>query len=130
MEFWRGMNSPNLLHSEELEEFLVKEEAKANNGHLELEAIYMQRPTPEETPTFVEEKITDFNKRLNNVDTKKKTAYVMAQEKSPHLCGDDFKLAFLRSEVFDVKQAVNRWIKYWDKLPHNGVQNFPTYLAG
>ena len=70
-------------------------------------------PTLEETPTLVNEKLTKFNEVLDNIDTKKKVECMMAQEKSPDLCGDDFKLAFLRCEVFEVKPAVDRWIKYW-----------------
>lgn len=107
----------NLMHSTELDDFFAEDDAEANkeNGPaLDLEAVYKLTPTPEETPTLIEEKISEFDKTLAEIDPKKKIGCTLAQEKCPDLCEEDFKLVFLRSEVFQVELAVNRWIKYWD----------------
>jgi len=105
-----------LMESTELEEFFAHEDdiaSKRTGPDLDLEAVMNLTPSLEETSTLVNEKLTQFNEVLDNIDTKKKIECMMAQEKSPDLCGDDFKLAFLRCEVFEVKPAVDRWIKYW-----------------
>jgi len=106
-----------LMESTELDELFAHEDDIASRGRgpgLDLEAVMNLRTTPEETPTLVNEKLTKFNEVLDSIDTKKKIKCMMAHEKSPDLCGDDFKLAFLRCEVFEVKPAVDRWIKYWE----------------
>jgi len=54
------------------------------------------------------------NEMLSKIDTKKKASCMMAHETSQELTRDNFKLAFLRCEVFEVKPAVDRWIKYWN----------------
>jgi len=105
-----------LMESTELEEFFAQEDDIASRGRgpgVDLEAVMNLTPTPEETSTLVTEKLIKFDEVLGSIDTKKKIECMMAQEKSPDLCGDDFKLAFLRCEVFEVKPAVDRWIKYW-----------------
>jgi len=38
----------------------------------------------------------------------------LAEERCPDECRDEFKLLFLRAEVFQVKLAVKRYIKYWN----------------
>ena len=106
----------NLMHSTELEEFFAVEDAKVNKEKgpgLDLATIMNLSPTPEETPTLIKEKLAEFNQVLNKIDPKKKMACMMAQEKAPDLSRGDFKLAFLRCEVFQVELAVNYWIKYW-----------------
>jgi len=118
----------NLMSSTELEEFFAQEDAntKSKRGiarrrsvamkqDIDLEEIYGLTPTPEEIPSLVQEKVAEFDRMLDDVRLEKKTAYAMAQEKCPGLCGEKFKLVFLRCEVFKVKRAVDRWIKYWDK---------------
>lgn len=125
-----------LMESTELEEFFAHEDDIASKGtgpDLDLEAVMNLTPTPEETSTIVNEKLTQFNEVLDNIDTKKKIECMMAQEKSPDLCGDDFKLAFLRCEVFQVKSAVDRWIKYWKlrvSILGDGKAFLPMTLEG
>jgi len=107
----------NLMHSPELGDFSAEDDAEADMGNgpaLDLEAVYKLTPTPEETPALIEEKISEFDKTLAKIDPKKKIGCTLAQEKCPGLCEEDFKLVFLRCEVFQVKLAVDRWIKYWD----------------
>lgn len=97
---------------------------------LNLELIYMQTSTPEESPPFIESKMAEFDAMLEKVPPKKKENYAAAKEKCPDETGREFKLVFLRCEVFDVQvteqrnwhsashsrkqAAVRRWIKYWD----------------
>lgn len=38
----------------------------------------------------------------------------LAEKQCPHECRDEFKLIFLRCEVFRVELAVKRYIRYWD----------------
>jgi len=105
-----------LMESPELEEFFAHEADIASKGtgpDLDLEAVMNLTQSLEETSTLVNEKLTQFNEVLDNIDTKKKIECMVAQEKSPDLCGDDFKFAFLRYAVFEVKPAVDCWIKYW-----------------
>mmetsp|Transcript_27368 Transcript_27368/g.57098 ORF Transcript_27368/g.57098 Transcript_27368/m.57098 type:complete len:372 (-) Transcript_27368:88-1203(-) len=107
----------NLMHSTELDAFFAGEDVNANKGNgpaLDLEAVYKLTPTLEETPILIKKKISDFDKTLAKIDPKKKIGCTLAEEKCPGLCEADFKLVFLRCEVFQVKLAVNRWIKYWD----------------
>ena len=75
--------------------------------------IYSQTQTPNESPKFVTERLADFDRILAKVPSKKKTEYLTALEKCPNECSDDFKLVFLRCEVFNVEPAVNRWCNYW-----------------
>lgn len=106
-----------LMESPELEEFYERENAEANEDKgqaLNLEQMYNLTPTPEETPALVQEKLAQFDLLIDKVDSKKKSSYIAAQESCPDRCGDDFKLAFLRCEVFNVKPAVDRWIRYWN----------------
>ena len=71
-------------------------------------------PTTEETPTLRKDKLAKFNHVLNNIDTQKKVACMMAQETSPDQSRDGFKIAFLRCNSFEVELSVDCWIKYWD----------------
>jgi len=125
-----------LMESTELEEFFAHEDdivSKERERGLDLEAVMNLSPTPEETSTLVNEKLTKFDEVLDNIDTKKKIECMMAQEKCPDLCGDDFKLAFLRCEVFKVKPAVDRWIKYWEvrvSILGEGKAFLPMTLEG
>lgn len=81
---------------------------------MDIEKVYMQTPTPDETPALIAEKLAEFDAVLGSVDQKKKTGYLLAVEKCPSECNQAFKLVFLRCEVFDANNAVKRWLKYWD----------------
>lgn len=84
------------------------------SSHLDIEKIYNQTPTPDETPDLIQEKLAEFEVVLAKLDEKKKTGCLKAAEKCPGECNDGFKLVFLRCEVFKVEKAVDRWAKYWN----------------
>lgn len=65
------------------------------------EDIYGQRH-PIENPDLVEEKIFELDGELALLLPEQKQGWIQAQEKcDPSLIGDDFKLLFLRCEVFN-----------------------------
>ena len=76
--------------------------------------VYKQTPTPNETPTLIEESLAQFESILDAIDINKKHAYLIAKDKCPHLCNNESKLVFLRCEVFNVKNSVARFVKYWN----------------
>ena len=76
--------------------------------------MYMQIPNPNATPDLIERKLAKFETGLNNVDEKNKEGHLMVKERRLDECGQSFKLAFLRCKVFNVKNAVLQWVKYWD----------------
>ena len=59
-------------------------------------------------------KLAQFESILDAIDINKKHAYLIAKDKCPHLCNNESKLIFLRCEVFNVKNAVDRFVKYWN----------------
>ena len=68
-----------------------------------------------ECPTLIKEKLQDFEKALRNLPKSASKNYELAKEKCPSLLSDNFKLMFLRCEVFRVKDAAVRLAQYWDK---------------
>jgi len=87
-----------------------------NDKHHVIDAnnIYKQSPTPTETDILINESLTRFNSMLETIDDDEKHGYLMAKEKCPDLCGESFKLIFLRCEVFNVEKSVRRFVKYWN----------------
>ena len=66
-----------------------------------------------ETPQLLETSLRDFAKQLEDLedcpDLRK------AQKECPDIANDEsFHLMFLRTELFDVKLAAERYVKYWE----------------
>ena len=76
--------------------------------------IYKQTPTPNETPALIKTKLAEFESALDKIDLEKKRGCIMAKERCPGECNETFRLVFLRCEVFNVKRAVDRFVKYWN----------------
>ena len=80
-------------------------------------------PLPE-TPEFIQEKLQEFQDELgrevppdSDVDCGEDElpAHAQAALKCATLVSDEFKLVFLRSEWWVVKDTVELWVKYWAK---------------
>jgi hypothetical protein len=56
---------------------------------------------PEETPEMIQAKFVAFQTEVDKLSEEVKQDLLMAQQKCPHLLSDDFKLMFLRCEVFN-----------------------------
>jgi hypothetical protein len=70
---------------------------------------------PVETPELIARKRVEFEDELKRVPDQEKISLMQAEEKCPELLTDDFKLMFLRCEVFQAKLAAERYAHYWDK---------------
>jgi hypothetical protein len=69
---------------------------------------------PRETDESLSEKLRLFENEVDDIPVEKKSALHQAEEQCPELLDDAFKLAFLRTEVLDVKRAAARYAKYWE----------------
>jgi hypothetical protein len=58
---------------------------------------------PVETPELIARKRVEFEDELKRVPDHEKICLMQAEEKCPELLTDDFKLMFLRCEVFQAK---------------------------
>jgi hypothetical protein len=62
---------------------------------------------PVETVDLIERKRTEFEQELEKLSTNVKTSLSQAEEKCPGLVTEDFKLKFLRCEVFNADVSRN-----------------------
>eukprot|EP00934_Nitzschia_sp_Nitz4_P006070 Nitzschia sp. Nitz4//scaffold47_size129522//91421//92442//NITZ4_003562-RA/size129522-processed-gene-0.49-mRNA-1//-1//CDS//3329552833//6060//frame0 len=77
--------------------------------------VYGQKH-PVETESFIAAKQAQFEMELNNIPPEEKTEWLEAEAKcAPELIGEDFKLKFLRCEVFNADLAAKRFVGYWKK---------------
>ena len=58
---------------------------------------------PNENPKLVKKKLADFDAEIEGMTAEKKCGLLKALQRCPDLLTDEFKLMFLRSEVFRVK---------------------------
>jgi hypothetical protein len=98
-----------LVKSKELEDLFQKEDNEPEHapnpakGISDLEEKYGQTPTPVETPSLIKEKLDQLKREIEKIPDMDKKEAIQAEEVCPHLAGDDFKMVFLRCEVFNVK---------------------------
>jgi len=78
------------------------------------ESLYGQKIT-NETPDLRASSLLHMNKILEELPAEKKTAWTTAMEKCPELCGEPFKLMFLRCSDFNCYAAAKRLVAYWNK---------------
>ncbi|KAL7572903.1 hypothetical protein ACA910_004548 [Epithemia clementina (nom. ined.)] len=76
---------------------------------------------PIETPELIARKRVEFEEHLQHILASSSSfrteleGLKQAQEKCPQLLTDDFKLIFLRCEVFNADLAAQRYVHYWEK---------------
>lgn len=70
---------------------------------------------PDETPELIRTKLDELNEELESIPDKMKGPWLMALEKCPEICGDSFRVMFLRCELFIVSPAAQRLLNYWEK---------------
>lgn len=70
---------------------------------------------PVETLELIERKQKEFLQELEHLPADKKKNALLANERCPSLVTDEFRLMFLRCEVFNADLAAKRYAKYWDK---------------
>lgn len=70
---------------------------------------------PTETPQLISSKLKQFEKELEKLSDEDTHWARQAKQKFPQLCKDDFKLMFLRCEVFNSDLAAQRYAQYWKK---------------
>jgi len=78
------------------------------------EDIYGQ-VIPNETSDLISTSLEKLDEELQRIPNVEKVAWNMAIERCPELINNDFKLKFLRCEIFDVSLAAKRIVKYWEK---------------
>ena len=83
---------------------LSKMTSKATEG--QLPDAYGQLH-PVETPQLVADCLRKFDEELVNLPSKDLKSVELAQENCPELLTDDFKLVFLRSEVFNADVSLS-----------------------
>ncbi len=70
---------------------------------------------PVETPELIAQKRQEFEAELDKIPSAAKVHVAQAQELCPELLTDDFKLMFLRCEVFNAGLAAQRYCQYWTR---------------
>jgi len=69
---------------------------------------------PQETPELIAEGLARFEEELGHLSPKERRFVDQALEQAPLAKDDDFRLTFLRTEVFDAKLAAQRFAKFWE----------------
>jgi hypothetical protein len=89
-------------------------DARAENGR----DVYGQLH-PLESRELVQDKLAEFDALLKEITEKEENetskSLLQATEKCPNLLTSDFKLIFLRCELFNADAAVHRYVQYWTR---------------
>jgi CRAL/TRIO domain len=86
-----------------------------------LDSIVYQKPDfygqshPIETDELIEAALEEFEHELRKMSSEISCPAVMAEQMCPEIVSRDFKLCFLRTEVFRVSDALSRYTIYWSK---------------
>jgi hypothetical protein len=79
----------------------------------EIHGVY--NAAPSETPEMIEQVLQDFCQHINTVPPEKSVAYRQALASNSRYVHDrDFQLKFIRAEVYNVPNAVKRFMAYLD----------------
>jgi len=70
---------------------------------------------PVETEDLILHKLEEMDETLTVIPPSKKQSLCRAEKLCPEILTDEFKLRFLRCEVFNAQRAAQRYISYWKK---------------
>jgi hypothetical protein len=70
---------------------------------------------PVETPELMQSKLEEFQHQFDQLPIEERQWAQQATETNPNLTTPDFKLMFLRCEVFNADLAAQRYASYWKK---------------
>ena len=77
--------------------------------------IQDQQEHPNETPELIAESLVRFEEELGRLPPKARQSWVdPALKRAPLAKSDQFRLAFLRTEVFQADRAAARFAKFWE----------------
>ena len=78
----------------------------------------VQTIAPTETPAMVSSALRDFAMHIEHMPYEQKTAYLRSQELYPnsYINDSDFRLRFLRCELFDASKAATRMVDFLDMV--------------
>ena len=78
----------------------------------------VQNLCPEENPVMIDESLRRFAACLEEIPADQKTAYLRAQETyaGTYINDDEWRLRFLRCDLFDAEKAANRMVNFLDFL--------------
>jgi hypothetical protein len=84
----------------------------------DLEVVHgVKNLAPEETPEMIQQSLQVLSQELHRIPDQDKQAYIEAQKlKTTHVNDEDFRLRFLRCELFDARKAAIRMVKFLDML--------------
>lgn len=69
---------------------------------------------PNETPELLSQSLVDFELELSRLSSNELHSIRQALERAPQIANDEnFRLAFLRTEIFNIEKAAKRFAKYW-----------------
>ena len=73
---------------------------------------------PEESPSMISAALKDLNARIDEIPAQRKVAYLKSQEliqyPVTHINSDEFRLRFLRRNLFDAKKAAAHMVAFLD----------------
>ena len=78
----------------------------------------VQTIAPKETPAMVSSALREFAMHIEHMPYEQKTAYLRSQELYPnsYINDSDFRLRFLRCELFDASKAATRMVDFLDMV--------------
>lgn len=74
--------------------------------------VYGQKH-PLETPELIQRKLHELDLEIAKIAPNNKKHLLEAERRCPKLLSDEFKLKFLRTDVFEADKAARRFAKYW-----------------
>jgi hypothetical protein len=78
----------------------------------------VQTIAPQESPSMIQAALLDLNACIGRMPSSKKAAYLRSQELYPdtYINTSDFRMRFLRCDLFDVEKAASRMVMYLDLM--------------